>query len=237
MKIGIIQTRGLGDIVIAAPIAMYYIERGCEVYWPIDSDFLKPFSYAFPKIKFIGVDKKITGSNTADFFYNTPLKLLNDIECKQIICLYSYLTGFNFGNEKIANCISFDSYKYAVSNVPFIEKWNLNIKRNPIEESNLFDRINLLPSENYIVIHDQGSVHTADFSAIIPNGVKTIIIKPITENVLDWLGVIEHAQSVYVVNSVYSNLIDQMNFKMEKFLHANTEPKWTPIFLNKWTYI
>ncbi len=237
MRIGIIQTRGLGDIVIAAPIAMYYIDRGCEVYWPIDSDFLDIFTYAFPKINFLGVEKTITGNNTADFFYNTPYKLLIENKCNTTICLYSYLTGFNFANENISNCISFDAYKYAVSKVPFSEKWNLKLKRNQKREAALFDKLNLLPSDKYCILHEQGSVHSADFSKVIPQEIKAIKINAITDNPLDWLGVIEHAQSAFVVNSVYSNLIDQMDFDIDRYFHANTDSKWTPVFLKRWNYI
>ena len=34
-KLGIIQTRGLGDIHIALPIAFFYKKKGFEIYWPI----------------------------------------------------------------------------------------------------------------------------------------------------------------------------------------------------------
>jgi hypothetical protein len=47
MKIGIVQTRGLGDVVIAVPLAMWYADRGCEVLWPIDSEFIASFAFAF----------------------------------------------------------------------------------------------------------------------------------------------------------------------------------------------
>jgi hypothetical protein len=176
MKIGIIQTRGLGDIVIAAPIAMYYIERGCEIYWPIDSDFMEPFQYAFPTINFISIDKNKTGENSAEYFYTAPLKSLQEKSCDSIICLYSYLTGHNLGNSETAEAISFDAYKYAIAKVPFSEKWNLKIKRNPVREAKIFEMLDLQPSDNYVVIHDQGSVHKADFSRSIPTEIKTIKI-------------------------------------------------------------
>lgn len=237
MKIGIIQTRGLGDIVIAAPIAMYYIERGCEVYWPIDSDFVESFKYAFPKISFLSVDKKITGENSADYFLHYPQRILESINCDVKICLYSHLTGIEFNQGRLQNSVSFDSYKYAIANVPFREKWNLKIKRNPVRESRIFDLLNLDPSEKYAVIHDQGSVHKADLDELVPSTLKTIKLSQITNNFLDWISVLENADSLYLVNSVYSNLADQLNLKNEKFLYMHTEAQWTPVLINNWKYI
>lgn len=237
MKIGIIQTRGLGDIVIAAPIAMYYIERGCEVYWPIDSEFIAPFTYAFPKINFLPVIKDVTQPASADYFYNKPKEILEEIGCNSIVCLYSHLTGFDFNQKKIQNATSFDAYKYAICKVPLSEKWNLQLRRNIIREADLFNTLQLSPNEKYVVIHDEGSVHTANMDHLVPDNLRTIKISPITDNFLDWLGVLEHAESVYMVNSVYSNLVDQLSFKCSKNLYANTDATWTPIFLSSWNYI
>jgi len=51
--LGLIQSRGIGDIIIALPIAKYYHDRGVEVYWPIDARFLPSFQNAVDYVKFI----------------------------------------------------------------------------------------------------------------------------------------------------------------------------------------
>jgi hypothetical protein len=237
MKIGIIQTRGLGDIIIAAPIAEYYISRGCDVFWPIDSDFLDAFQYAFPKIKFIPISQSSTGILTADYFYNEPYRELKDLNCNAILCLYSFLTGFDFGYGNLKDAISFDAYKYAVAKVPFSEKWKIKIKRNPIREVQLFHTLGLSPNEKYSVIHDQGSVYSADLDHFIPKENRKIKIETITDNFLDWLGVLENADSFYVINSVYSNLIEQLNFAGKKNFFSQTTASWTPVLINDWHYI
>lgn len=237
MKIGIIQTRGLGDIIIAAPIADYYISRGCTVYWPIDSDFIEAFQYAFPRINFIPIDQSITGKLTADYFYNEPSKQLKDLNCDAILCLYSFLTGFDFGYGNLKDAISFDAYKYAIAKVPFSEKWKIKIRRNAIREGQLFKTLNLNPNEIYSVIHDQGSVYSANLDDFTPKEIRKIKIEPITENFLDWLGVLENADSFYVINSVYSNLIEQLNFPGKKHFFTQTTAAWTPVLINDWSYI
>ena len=52
MKIGFIQTGAIGDIVIALPAAKWYVDRGCQIFWPIDSrffDFFKTLHGHFKK--------------------------------------------------------------------------------------------------------------------------------------------------------------------------------------------
>ncbi len=237
MKIGIIQTRGLGDIIIAAPIAQYYIDRGFEVYWPIDSAFIDSCQHAFPSIKFIPINKEKTGNNTADYFFNEPNESLKLLNCEIIICLYSHLTGFDFNQGRLPDSISFDAYKYAVAKVPFREKWRLKLRRNFQSEGKLFEMLNLKPNERYAVIHDEGSVHKANMDEIIPSDLRPIKVKEITKNFLDWIGVLENAESLYLVNSVYSNLADQLNFNNKKFLYMHTNAQWTPVLINDWNYI
>ena len=42
MKIGLLQTTSIGDIVIAAPIAQYFVAQGHQVLWPV-SDRYQPW--------------------------------------------------------------------------------------------------------------------------------------------------------------------------------------------------
>jgi hypothetical protein len=238
MKIGIIQTRGLGDIVIATPIAMYYIERGCDVYWPIDSEFIPSFKEAFPKINFLAIEKSATGIETAEYFYHSPLDELNKIGCKSVICLYSHLTGFDLGNTRIRESITFDAYKYAVANVPFTEKWNFSPKRNVVREGKLFELLKLNPTDSYNVIQNQGSNFTADIESHIANKeLRTINISPLTNNIFDWIGVLECADHVYLVDSVYSNIVEQLDICKKKSLFLRSQFPMTPVLKNGWLFI
>ena len=240
MRIGIIQTRGMGDIIIAAPIAMYWLERGHEVFWPIDSEFLEAFTYALPGIQFLPVDKAVTGANTAEFFVEMPRRILNHLGCEQVHTLYSYLTGYDFGHNELSEAVSFDSYKYAVTGVPLAEKWNLKIRRNVLREAELFRQLNLSPSEEYVVCHEHGTVYSHDFTKEcdrFATGKRVVRISPLTTNFLDWLGILECCHSFFTVNSVYSNLVDQLKMPCSKFLKSQTSSRWTPVFLNKWKFL
>jgi hypothetical protein len=240
MRIGIVQTRGIGDIVIAAPIAMYWVDRGHDVFWPIDADFIEAFTYALPGINFLPVDKAVTGSNTAEFFIETPRQILADLGCDQIHVLYSYLTGYDFGYNHLSEAVSFDCYKYAVAGVPLSEKWRLKIRRNVVREAKLYGLLDLDPGEDFVVCHEQGTVHGYDFTQDCERytgGVRRVCISPLTSNFFDWLGVLENCRAFFTVNSLYSNLVDQLNLPCEKYMKAQTVARWTPILAADWTYI
>jgi len=238
MKIGIIQTRGLGDIVIAAPIAMYYIERGCEVFWPIDSEFIPSFAFAFPKINFLPINKDETGDSTAEYFYYTPLDKLKQLKCDSVLCLYSHLSGFELGEKRLKDSLNFDAYKYAIAKVPFKEKWNFHPKRNPINEANLIQKINLDLSEKYIVIHEEGSNFRAPIhSHINEEGMKVVKISPLSENIFDWISVLENCHKAYLLDSVYANIVEQLNMSIQKTFFMRSKSNFTPTLINHWEII
>jgi hypothetical protein len=54
-RLGIIQSRGLGDIVIALPIARHYYDQGWEILWPICQEFIHNFKDTVPWVKWISV--------------------------------------------------------------------------------------------------------------------------------------------------------------------------------------
>ncbi len=240
MRIGIIQTRGMGDIIIAAPIAMYWVNQGHEVFWPIDSEFVDAFSYALPNIQFLPIDKAVTGPNTAEYFVDMPRRILTHLGCEQVHTLYSFLTGFDFGHNDLSEAVSFDAYKYAVAGVPFSQKWNLKIRRNILREAELFRQLKLSPTEDYVVCHEQGTVYSHNFTEgcekFAPNK-RVVRISPLTSNFFDWLGVIENCGGFFTVNSVYSNLVDQMNPPCEKYIKVQTTARWTPVLASGWIYL
>lgn len=235
-KLGLIQTRGIGDIIIAAPIAQYYIDMGKQVYWPVDSRFYPSVQDAFPQIRFIPIDKNETGEASMSYFYTKPLEVLKDQGCDQVYCLYSYLSGLNIVNTKLADSLKFDQYKYAVANVPFANKWNLLLSRNNDREQKLFDRLNI--RKDYVLVHDYGSNYKIDIK--LPDDVvssyQIVMISELTENPFDWLMVIERASMFVCVDSCFANLAEQMNLCQRKYLYLRSGIQSTPVFINNWQF-
>jgi hypothetical protein len=135
-KLGICQSRGLGDLVISLPIAKHYYDAGWEVYWPILEEFVSSMKPAAPWVHWIPIPSDSTGR----FFYDVPMQRLRNLRVDEIICLYQALTGHpEFSEEVYFQHTKFDQYKYIKAGVPFLKKWTLSdcITRDRIQEQKL----------------------------------------------------------------------------------------------------
>lgn len=234
-KLGIIQSRGLGDLVIALPIAGYYKDQGYEIYWPICQEFLPSMTQAAPWVNWLPVPTDPRG----DFFYTTPMKLLKQYNCTEIIPLYNALTNHpEFSQEPYFQHTKFDQYKYLRAQVPFHYKWQLKnyITRNTSRELELKNE--LVKNPNYAVLHLEGSDYSTTFNTdCIPEDWQIIRIEPITDNIFDWLAILEEAQSLIMLDSVFANLIDQLNLGDDRYFIPRSHIQLTPVLLQDWTWL
>ena len=60
-KRGIIQSRGLGDIIIALPIARHYYDQGEEVVWPVCAEFYTTVRDAVPWVTWVSIETDPAG--------------------------------------------------------------------------------------------------------------------------------------------------------------------------------
>ena len=236
-NIGLIQPRGIGDIVISLPIAKYYADRGCSVHMPIYKPFVDSFQSAAPYVNFYPIDKLIDVND----FYIKPLNFLRSLNCTHIFNLMSHMSTHPelVQAPKLVDFLKFDEYKYAVSQVPFSEKWNLKITRDSRRESELFEKLVKFPKEDYVVIHRIGSnfeIPSISFNGLI-NGRKIIELSEISNNIFDWLKVIENASELFMIDSCYSNLVDQLNLKNKKTFICRTKNPYTPVLKGNWQLI
>jgi hypothetical protein len=236
VKIGLIQTRGIGDIIIAAPIAHYFIGQGHEVFWPVESRFHSFVQAAFPDIRFIPVYDEQTGYANFDYFYGRPEAELKRLGCDTIFCLYSHLLDLDIIDTQLAYSLKFDEYKYAVAGVPFDQKWQLTVTRNPGREQDLIEHLAI--HRRYIVLHDQGEGFKLDIQ--LPDDLlrdyQIVRISALTDNPFDWLGVIERASMLLCVDSCFANLAEQLNLCSHKYLFLRSHTRGTPVFKNGWKF-
>ena len=236
MKIGLIQTIGMGDIIIALPIAKFFHEQGNEIFWPILEEFLPSFKSSAPWVNWIGISR-----DARDFFYQTPLDILSKINAEKIIILYNYMYQHKeIPNKLLQRTLKFDQYKYAISEVPFDLKWNLEscILRNENREMELYTK--LVKKEDYMVIQQNGSnfERQFDLTEAHKKGQQVIEITKITDNIFDWLTVIERAKTLVLIDSVFANLVDQMKFgkNIPKYFAVRSRSTFTPVLLQNWNY-
>jgi hypothetical protein len=234
-RLGIIQSRGLGDIVITIPIAGHYHSQGWEVYWPIDEQFLPHVQHHVPWVHWIPIPVDPQGR----YFYDVPLERLRNFGCDEIIPLYQHLTGHPFSEEKYFQYTSFDQYKYIRAEVPFLHKWRLDeyITRDPSEEARVFD--SLVTQADYCVVHLEGSDHTAEFDlTIIPSSWQTIYIRPgVTSSIFNYRRLLESAQSIVCVDSCMANMVDQLQIDNDLYFIARSHIGLTPVLNSPWTWL
>jgi hypothetical protein len=237
-KLGIIQSRGLGDIVIAIPIAKRYHDQGFEIYWPICEEFLGNVKNTVPWIHWIPIP-----ADSGTFFYDVPMERLRNLKVENAICLYQALTGHP---ELVARpefqITKFDQLKYHAAGVPFIEKWRLSecITRNPQREQALKENLGIQPEEKYVVVHLEGSNHKASFDpSWIPEGWRTIEVTAQTDCVFDWLSVLEGAQAIIAVDSIISNIVDLLKITetVDCYFIPRSHIHLTPVLGGTWTVL
>ncbi len=233
-KIGLIQTRGIGDIIIALPIADHYQELGFDVYWPIDHRFYEMFSRVRPLINFLPVPGR--QEDGRDFFLMNPLRLLQEKGCGKTIILYSYISGLNICDTRLAHALKFDEYKYAIARVPFSKKWDLKLERDLGREEALFSRLGI--ERDFALIHETGS----DIKIPLPippdvtRDFQLVYMDDLTDSPFDWLLAIERASRLIMLDSCFSNIVEQLNIDTKKRLVLRSDTHFTPVYRNGWEF-
>ena len=234
-RLGIIQSRGLGDIIIALPIARHYYDLGWEVLWPIEEQFIPHVVTHVPWVKWIPIPYDAPGR----YFYDVPMERLKNFRCDEILPLYQHLSNHDFKDEAYFQYTKFDQYKYIKAGVNFLKKWTVKdcIQRDLAAESALYDK--LITNPNYAVLHLEGSDHRAQFDqSMIPETWQTIeITSKETHSIFNWLKILEGAESIVCVDSCIANLVDQMGVGEDLYLRARSHIGLTPVYAQPWTWL
>lgn len=264
--LGIIQVRGIGDAVIALPIAEYYHDNGYNVFFALDDRFCDSFQKAAPYCTFVPVPfrefrPELGISNP--YWYELPKQLLLNNNCQKIIS-FPYHESHMLESDKreevrqslihrlegeyesrvtklqLFKHLKFDEYKYATANVPFRNKWKLNITRDYRRERLLYDKVVLEKNKKLIVTHLEGSDikynhNNIDYDRNTHQLVNIDSSK--TDNIFDWLTVIENGDKLIMLDSIYCNLIEQLNLNNEKHFIRRSSIFMTPVLKNNWGYV
>ncbi len=243
MKRGIVQSRGLGDIIIALPIARFYHEQGEEIVWPICREFLDSVQDYAPWVKWIPIDTDPQGR----FFLHTPLQALQAEGCDltEMLYLYQYLNSNpELTDPELFNILKFDQYKYQVAGVPFTHKWRLRdcIERNPIREDQLRSVVLPVDGQRYCVAHLKGSSAQVDQNIarnFIDPAVRIINVDDYSyTSVFDWIPIIEGAESLVCLDSVFANMTDQWDIQgPERYWIRRSPWDLTPVLGGHWIVV
>ena len=241
IKRGIIQARGIGDIVIALPIARYYHDQGDEIYWPICKEFISTFADHVPWVNWLAVETDPEGR----FFFHTPLQRLQAQGCDltEVLYLYQYLSSTpELTDPELYNILKFDQYKYQVAGVPFKHKWLLNscVQRRAESERALYEQVK--PTGRYAVAHLTGSNTRVDqglAANFLDPAVRVVNIDDYKySSIFDWIPIIEGAEAVICLDSCIANMVDQLNIQGPSLYWIRRSP-WdlTPVLGSHWTVV
>lgn len=104
---------------------------------------------------------------------------------------------YRVGFEKCRE-VDWDVSFYDCISIPFETRWSgWRCQRNPDRERMLSEKIQL--DKSYVLVHDQGSVGRYDLE--IDTKDPIVRIEPITDNLLDWCGVIAGAKEIHCIDS------------------------------------
>ncbi len=232
-RIGIVQTRGIGDIMLAIPIADHFEQLGYEVVWPIDERFISIFEPVKPSIKFLPV------TEGDGYFFHDPVRLIREHKCERTVILYAYLGGMNINDPRLSGSLKFDEYKYAIAGVPFTNKWSLKYERNMAREEALYDSLNI--TGDYLCFHAQSSEMTVPLNLPerLTDGLRVINVEKLseTESPFDWLLTLERAKKLIMVDSCLATLAEQMNLTNEKCVIVKNNVAFTQVYKNGWRFM
>lgn len=212
----------IGDLLITVPIAYKYINEGKRVFWPVLKQYFPSFNSAFPEIlwhQFISSESEMY--KNVDPLIESIIKTDSKTSSNKIDILD---LGFDFSNTNLLTSeysqqqqYTFDEFKYHLAETDISHKWRLKeyLKRNHQRENKLFN--DLVRKDKYILIQEKSSDQEVKINLYFKdNSVQIIKMYPITNNIFDWLTIIEKAQSVVLIESCFSNLIDQLEIKNQE---------------------
>lgn len=244
MKRGIIQSRGLGDIIIALPIARHYFDRGDEIVWPVCEEFYSSVKDHVRWVNWVSIPTDPEGR----YFLETPLSVFKEwgVDPDESLYLYQFLnTVPELTDPEMFNILKFDQYKYQTSGVPFKKKWDLGrcIARSNEGEIALQERLKKdgLLDGRYAVVHLTGSSARVEQSIVTwLDPAVTIINVDLyqTTSIFDWIGVLERAEAIVCLDSAVANMVDQLGINGPE-LYWIRRSAWdlTPVLGEAWTIV
>jgi hypothetical protein len=128
------------------------------------------------------------------------------------------LVGFN--NMYLTGSQNFDVSFYSQFGLEFDFRWsNFKLVRDTEREEKLFKYFNLDENSEYIFLHDDNRFHinidkikNKDIMVIKPN-------RDITNNIFDYIKIIENAKEVHAIESSFLFIIDSLSLNSETYAH------------------
>lgn len=115
--------------------------------------------------------------------------------------------------------LNFDKSFYAQFEIDFNKRWDsFKVERDLTSEKNLVEKLNI--KEKYIFVHEDPSRGMSIDRYIHRKGLRVIKASTdLSENMFDYLSLIEEAEEVHVIESAFMFMIDSFPIKNQLFNH------------------
>ena len=166
---------------------------------------------------------------------------------------FHLLNRFKFGNRHYAETkiihddselgITAERQLYAQASIPFEKKWSsFYVERNRAQELNFFNKV--VPQQPYMFIHDDAVYGSRMQAQKLPAHLVAVRAeKDLTDNIFDYCTVLERAEEIHVVDSVFMYLVDCLPYQnpdQKLFVHryARSNPPWKlPVLKKEWNIL
>ncbi|MCG3773861.1 MAG: hypothetical protein JW395_0676 [Nitrospira sp.] len=156
---------------------------------------------------------------------------------------FSDVIRIGFSHLDHASGETFEEQFYAQAGLPLSAKWDLfHIERDTDREEVLAKKVNL-SSRHAFVHEDVSRGYGIDRSRITSSLPVFLPETSLTENILDYCGIILKATELHVIDSAFMFLIDCLTYDasdQKLFVHryARKNPEWTlPVLKKNWTIL
>lgn len=228
------QPAGLGDILFLSKIRKILTDSGYEVIHPV----IKEYKWLGEYIK--GNFPVIENMEYLDFYNSVGLYIDKKIIDNKEITVIPLSTADRLYAGSVMDA------KYKFLNINFNDWFNfLEIKRNINKENELFyEVLKLKEGDDYVLINNNYGSPPNFLKKNIQVGHTKKIYMDFYENftLFDWIGVMEKASEIHVVESSINYVLEKLNITPEKiFIYSkHNPPSFTHVkhlFSKNWNYI
>lgn len=161
-----------------------------------------------------------------------PVKINDDKDVQHLSCLSECVGIIQVGFSKVRE--DWDVSFYDSSGVPFEYRWSkFKAVRDASRENLLRSKLNLLPNDKFVLIHNKGSNNKA-YELDIQTEHRKIFVEPLTDCVLDWCELIDSADQVHCIDSSFIHLSQSIrsdgtfhNVRELKGMHFKVNDTWS----------
>lgn len=150
-------------------------------------------------------------------------------------CYQKTINGKQIGFAQLNENSPFDQQFYQLAGVPFQKRWDsFKLNRDKKREQSLIYGLNL--PEKFALLHeDESRNYKIDRSKI---NLPIVKLRPIAGfTMIDWLGVVDLADEIHVIDSSFMFLLDSVETKVPLYVHrySRSNPSWQlPTLKKNW---